>query len=215
MPQPILGPGHELPQRLKALEAQAYTPGSLNPVMEAPSGMYVSGAWMNVPSGVAAGSTGSGVNVIEFYPFYVPLPVTVTSISINVTTAQTGWNGIHAGFYAGSLTGYTLVQDFGIFDVSTTGQKTLTGSWDIPKGWMWVASRLEGGGTIVPSVSRVDNYVPLVPLLGATYNTVGMDTYGLVTSAVAPDGSNLTLPATITPADALSNSPMQFAVQVK
>lgn len=215
MPGPILGPDHELAQRIKGIESAAFTGGDLTPYMEAPSGQYISGAWMNVPSGGVTPGTGAGVNVIEFYPVYVPVAVTVTSISINVTTAQSGWNGIHCGFYSGNITGYSLVQDFGTFLVSTTGKHTRTGSWQIPKGWMWVAARLEGSGTTVPTVSRVNNYTPLTPLLGTTYNNVGNDVYGHVTSAIAPDGSNPNLPASITPSDAMYWSPLQFGIQVQ
>lgn len=215
MPGPILDPSHELAERLKGVEAAAFTGGDLSPYMEAPSGMYIPGAWMNIPSGTCSGSVGAAVNVIEFYPVYVPVAVTAVSVSVNVTTAQSGWNGLHCGFYSGNLTGYTLVQDFGSFNVSTTGQKVITGSWNIPKGWMWAAARLEGTGTTAPSMSRVDTYVPITPILGATYNNVGSDVYGHVTTAIAPDLASGGLPASITPADAMFWSPLQFSIQVQ
>lgn len=211
MPKPILGPGHDLQDRLKGIESvQGSAAATIPPYVESTSGPYVAASWMVLPGGPVAGGIGSAGQVCEWYPVYVPIAVVIQKVTVNVTVAQAGWTGLRLAYYSGSLAGFQLGYEFGTVPVSSTGQKSITlPSITVPKGWMWIAAKLEGSGTTAPTMSRATAYVPPTPVLGSSVPHPDLSVFGH-TASVA-DGP---FPATILPGSILNSYPLSVAIQV-
>lgn len=110
----------------------------------------------------------TAANTLYAVPFYVPVAVTYTSITIEVTTLA-GGKSLRLGIYTDS-TGVpnTLVVDAGTVSAATTGAKTITISQALSAGWYWLA--MVGDGT--PGVRALSQS----SALGSMGFTSGTDT---------------------------------------
>jgi len=134
------------------------------------------------------------------YPIYVPSPITVKSLSLSVSTGQTG-GAAHIGIYAdnGGYPG-ALIYDSGavsgltsttvVTDTISSGNPTLT------PGWYWISTIFTASSTM-PSVEAISaTYTALASMIG--YDTAA---HALATSGQAPTGISVAgtygaLPAT-------------------
>lgn len=106
------------------------------------------GAGATTPTGVPSGVCfrDNYADEIHYYPVTVQGPVTLASISVEVTTAETGTGAGALAIYAdgaGSYPGARLV-DLGTFNVSTTGFKTIATTQALTAGTYWLAVSFRG-----------------------------------------------------------------------
>lgn len=73
---------------------------------------------------------------LNMLPIYVPANISISAVTLEVTVAGTAPSTLIVGLYSVAAVGGsgTLVTTFGTADASTTGIKTLSGSWTITKG---------------------------------------------------------------------------------
>jgi hypothetical protein len=103
------------------------------------------------PIGQAMSSTASNqahALIAYWYLCYSPATLTVSSLSLNVTTLQSG-STARLGVYQAlsSLSVGTLISDFGLIDSSTTGAKTASGSATVG-GYFFVCAWFSDHSTV-------------------------------------------------------------------
>lgn len=98
----------------------------------------------------------------------VPVDITATSITINVTSAGASPSDVHIGLYSFTTPGGTgtLVHDFGSVDTTTTGGKTLTGTWSIPAGMYYITALMVGNTCTVTGAGTLRGFADLIVIPG-------------------------------------------------
>ena len=97
-----------------------------------------------------------GLANADFYavPTYVPQGVTLSTVSINVGSSGAGLARI--GVYLprdDSFMPGPLKKDFGTFDVSTTGAKSVSPAYYLSAGWWWFAIGSNTGCVLTSIIS--------------------------------------------------------------
>lgn len=78
-------------------------------------------------------------------PYYVPVATTIDRIGIHIPTTATAGVFAQLGIYTGETEPDTLLIDAGEVDLSTTGQKIITGlALSVPVGLIWLMCKLSG-----------------------------------------------------------------------
>jgi len=111
-------------------------------------------------SGLTPATLLTVASTIYAYPIYIPGNVALQSLSIDVTTGQTGGK-VRAGLYtdvAGTPTALVAGSDTG--DLAGTGTAVVGSSaiaLSIPEGWYWVASTASASSTMPTVESTTAN----------------------------------------------------------
>ena len=162
---------------------------------------WVTGQFYGIPKGVTPVALLTLATTLYAYPILIPNSVTVSSLSMSVTTGQTGGAG-HFGIYADNGKGYpgALQIDSGAQTMTGTTVAAKSGlSTSLTPGVYWLASIFTASSTM-PSVAG-----STVAYTNELANQLGFDTaaHALATSGEAGGGITVAgtygaLPSTFT-----------------
>jgi hypothetical protein len=103
------------------------------------SGLYIGGG--------SSGTIAPTLNEARFCPFWIPRTVTLTEADLNVTAAIASDTYRFGIWVDGGGYPTTLVADYGTFDTSTTGVKTMVISQALTPGLYWYSAVPQGGAS--------------------------------------------------------------------
>lgn len=168
---------------------------------------YVTSRFYGLPRGVTPVALLTVTATLYAYPIYIPNVVTVATLSIGVTTGQTG-GAAHVGIYADNGAGYpgALVYDSGaIAGLTSTVVVTKSSvATTLNPGWYWIASIYTASSTF-PSVTGITaNYGSSTnALLGSDTAAHLLATSGQAVTGITVAGTYGALPTTFTAGGAL------------
>lgn len=131
----------------------------------------------------------------RFFPVAFPLPCTLVSLGIEVTSPGSAGAVFRVGHYADSSGAPgALLADHGTIDATATGVRELTGlSYSLPASTLlWACVILQGGPTTAPTVRCSTTSLPLGLATAAAYTPAGMQASGVLgalPASASPAGS--------------------------
>ena len=128
---------------------------SVAPDAWAPPGL----SWYSV-----VGLQGNNVTLVpgqtSMFPLLVPFSMTWDQLVLGIITAATAGGVVRPGLWKRKNDGtLDLVTDFGAIDSTTTGTKTLTGSWPVAAGAYWMGFTAQVASCVVTGAGAT-NYGP-------------------------------------------------------
>lgn len=165
-------------------------------------GYLASGRYYLTCSPQAVGtSAGLGTGTMRLYPWYVPNPVTITVIGVEITTAGDAGSTVRLGLYADNGTGLPgqLILDSianavsGAVDGATVAVQSVTVAKTLPAGLYWVAAVVQNVTTTSPTVRTANG--PITPY---TYGSTAVPGAGVGWIGYTQSGVTAALPATCT-----------------
>ena len=185
---------------------------TLPPAAEAAAVLpYASGRFYGLPKGITPANTITVTSTLYAYPVYIPTTITVKTLSLSVTTGQTG-GAFYMGIYSdiGGVPGNLIATSGSQIATSGAGIVVYTptaGSVVLPPGWYWLATEFTASGTYPTVATAAVAYTNELP------SVIGFDTAAhlFATSAQAMLGvSNAftyaALPAVFPTATVLANT---------
>jgi len=146
---------------------------------------WAKGRFYGLPPGATLEPLLTVTGTLYAYPIYIPNPISVATLNLNVSTGQTG-GAAHLGIYqdAGGYPG-ALVYDSGAVSAVSTAVATATPATPpvLTPGWYWIASIFTASSTF-PSVEAVKTLYT-----GTISNELGYDT---AAHALAASGEAVT-----------------------
>jgi hypothetical protein len=133
------------------------------------------------------------------YPVYIPNPITIKTLSLSVSTGQTG-GAAHIGIYAdnGGQPGALVFDSGAVSGLTSTAvvTNTPTVSPTLTPGWYWIATIFTASSTF-PSVEAISaTYTALASMLGFDTAAHALATSGQAPTGISVAGTYGALPAT-------------------
>lgn len=163
---------------------------------------WVTGRFYGLPEGATPVAVLTVASTLYAYPVYVPNEVTVSSLTISVTTGQTG-GAAHFGIYKDNGAGYPgeLVYDSGVVSglTSTTTVAKTGVATTLNAGVYWIATIFTASGTYPSVAGSTANYsLGLNSKLGSDTAAHALATSGQAGTGISVAGTYGALPATFT-----------------